>query len=167
MLTGRKLESKEKSSIIVSIDIQKPLPVVWEAVSQLDRHSEWMTDAESISFADGQTSGVGTTMDVLTRIGPFTTIDRIVVENWAPPTTIGVSHRGLVSGTGAFHLLETPSGTRFVWKESLRFPWYLGGRVAAVAAKPILRRIWRTNLARFKARLDDPCEAPVTHSRHA
>lgn len=143
------------SNIEVSIDIPQPLPVVWDVVSQLDRHSEWMTDADSISFADGQTSGVGTTMDVLTRVGPFTTIDRIVVERWNPPTTIGVSHRGLISGTGAFGLSETPLGTRFVWKEDLRFPWYLGGPVAAVAAKPILRRIWRTNLARFKASLDD------------
>lgn len=143
------------SNIEVFNDIQQPLPVVWDVMSQLDRHSEWMTDAESVSFVDGQTSGVGTTMDVLTRVGPFTAIDRIVVESWNPPTTIGVSHRGLVSGTGAFRLSETHMGTRFEWKEDLHFPWYLGGAITAVAAKPILRRIWRSNLARFKASLGD------------
>ncbi len=140
--------------IEVSIDLPHPREKVWDAVSQLDRHAEWMADAESIEFKDGQTSGVGTTMDVLTRVGPFTTLDRIIVEQWGPPSTIGVSHHGVVSGKGEFRLASTATGTRFTWQEDLRFPWYLGGRLAGIVAKPVLRRIWRANLARFAATLD-------------
>ena len=141
------------------MEVRRPIPDVWEAVSQLDRHTEWMADAESIVFVSGQTSGIGTTMDVLTRVGPFKTVDRMVVEEWIAPTTIGVSHRGIVSGTGAFHLVEIPTGTRFTWSESLHFPWYLGGPLTAMAAKPVLRRIWRSNLARFSGILEDPNNA--------
>ncbi|MGI9666554.1 MAG: SRPBCC family protein [Acidimicrobiia bacterium] len=146
------------SSIEVSIDLPTSLDEVWEAVSHLERHAEWMTDAESITFADEQRSGVGTTMDVLTRVGPLTTVDRIVVEEWTPPTTIAVTHRGIVSGEGAFHLAPTDHGTRFTWNEQLSFPWYLGGGITATLAKPVLRRIWRSNLERFSATL--PTVAP-------
>lgn len=150
------------SRVRVAVDIHQPLPVVWDALSELERHSEWMADAESIVFLDEQRSGVGTTMDVLTRVGPLTTIDRIVVQEWTPPTTIAVAHRGLVSGAGAFHLVEIPTGTRFVWEERLRFPWYLGGPVAAVAATPVLTRIWRSNLSTFKATVEESDEPSTT-----
>lgn len=148
--------------IDVSVDLPHPPDVVWDAVSQLDRHAEWMTDAESIEFQDGQTSGVGTTMDVRTRVGPFTTVDRIIVRDWAPPSTIGVTHHGIVSGTGEFRLAKTSTGTRFTWSEELRFPWYVGGPITGAFAAPILRRIWRSNLARFAATLDKPSTEPAS-----
>ena len=42
------------------------------------------------------------------------------------------------------------SRTRFTWTERLRFPWWMGGPVGALAAKPILRAVWRRNLATLK-----------------
>jgi carbon monoxide dehydrogenase subunit G len=140
--------------IEVSIKIDRPLADVWDRVSRLQDHVHWMMDVESIAFADDRTSGVGTTMRVLTRVGPFTTTDVIVVEEWVEPTSIVVSHRGLVSGDGAFHLEPDDAGTCFTWRESLRFPWYVGGGLTAFAAKPILVRIWRGNLRRFASTLD-------------
>lgn len=141
------------TAIRVSIEVSRPVDEVWKEVSNLRRHSEWMADAESIEFVGEQTSGPGTRMHVATRVGPLRTNDVIVVTEWVEGRTIGVSHEGLVSGTGAFHLEEVPSGTRFTWAEDLTFPWYLGGPVTAFFARPVLRRIWRSNLERFAASL--------------
>ena len=63
------------TDIEVSIRIDRSLHDVWDQVSRLEDHADWMMDVESITFLDNQTSGIGTTMDVLTRVGPFTTTD--------------------------------------------------------------------------------------------
>ena len=94
---------------------------------------------------------VGTTMAVETAIGPLRTTDVIEVVAIDRPHSIRVHHRGLFSGSGEFRL--EPIGdlkTKFTWHESIEFPWYLGGPVGAVAAKPILAAVWRANLRRFR-----------------
>jgi hypothetical protein len=55
-------------------------------------------------------------------------------------------------------VVATGEGARLLWSESLRFPWWLGGRIGAWVAGPILARGWRGNLARLGERvaLSDP-----------
>lgn len=140
--------------ITVSVDLPVGLERAWEKVSDLPDHVNWMADADAIEFEGEQRSGVGTVMNVLTRVGPLSTTDRIEVTHWEPRRRIAVDHRGLVQGTGEFRL--EPAGedaTRFVWEERLRFPWWLGGPVAAWAAKPVLALIWRRNLDRLRQQL--------------
>lgn len=138
----------------VSVIIEAPLQTVWEDVADLSTHVEWMSDAESIEFRSDTRSGVGTEMVVETRVGPLRTADVIEVTSWDPPTSIGVIHRGLVSGEGRFELTPMAGGTRFMWVERLRFPWWLGGPVTAFLASPILAAIWRGNLIRLKQRIE-------------
>jgi uncharacterized protein YndB with AHSA1/START domain len=137
------------ASIMVSIDIPRPIGDVWDEAARLDRHAEWMADAEHIEFLDDRRSGVGTAMRVRTRVGPIVMHDDITVEEWAEPRLITVSHNGLVSGIGSFVFEPTTGGTRFSWHEDLEFPWYLGGGLTALFARPVLTRIWRGNLERF------------------
>ena len=139
--------------VMVTIDLPYPVSVVWDELSKLERHSDWMMDAERIVFATGRQRGVGTEMRVRTRVGPFVTEDVIEVREWAEARSIGVSHRGLVTGVGVFVLTPTDSGTRFVWWEDLEFPWYLGGAITAWFAVPVLKWIWRGNLNRFSKTL--------------
>lgn len=113
-----------------------------------------MADAESIAFATEQRVGVGTRMEVATRIGPLRTTDMIEVTEWEPPGRIGVVHRGLVSGRGRFELAAMGGGTRFTWIEELRFPLWLGGPSTAWLARPVLAWVWRRNLAGLKLRLE-------------
>ena len=40
--------------------------------------------------------------------------------------------------------------TRFTWTERLKFPWWMGGPLGALAAKPILQRVWLRNLTNLK-----------------
>jgi hypothetical protein len=42
--------------------------------------------------------------------------------------------------------------TQFTWNEKLRFPLWQGGPVTALAAKPVLKRVWKKNLRHLAER---------------
>jgi polyketide cyclase/dehydrase/lipid transport protein len=137
--------------IRVGITIDAPPGEVWRTLEPIERHVDWMADAVSITFPGRQTRGVGTAFDCLTKVGPFRLVDRMVVTEWTPAKTMGIEHRGIVSGRGRFTLRRRPRGrTRFVWSEQLRFPWWMAGPVGALAAWPVLRALWRRNLRQLK-----------------
>lgn len=137
-------------TIEIGITIAAPPAEVWRVIEPVERHVEWMADAESIRFTTEQTRGVGTTFDCVTRIGPFRTIDRMAVVEWDAPNAMGIEHRGVVTGRGRFTLTPEGAGTRFTWREQLTFPWWMGGAVGAFLARPVLRAVWRRNLRRLK-----------------
>lgn len=124
---------------------------VWDTIAALDTHTEWMADAARITFVTEQREGVGTTFDCLTVVGFLRTTDRMTVTEWMPGRRMTIEHRGAVTGVGEFDLAPSPAGTRFCWSEQLTFPWWLGGRIGEVLARPVLRGIWRRNLDRLRA----------------
>ena len=137
--------------IQVGVTIDAPPSHLWRVIEPIEYHVEWMTDAESIRFTTAQTAGVGTAFDCTTRIGPFRTVDHMLVTEWVPERVMGIEHLGLVRGWGRFTLRRRPRNrTRFTWSEELEFPWALGGPVGALAAKPVLHAVWRRNLRRLK-----------------
>jgi hypothetical protein len=88
----------------------------------------------------------------VTKVGPLRTTDKMTVTDWAARQRMAVRHTGIISGTGIFELHEAgASDTKVTWTEDLRFPWYLGGVVAAFVARPVLKRIWMGNLRRFRS----------------
>ena len=123
--------------------------VVWDELRVIERHVTWMADARSLVFASDQREGVGTAFRVRTKVGPFVTSDAMTITRWVPNRIMGVVHEGLVRGTGQFTLVADPAGTEVVWEETLRFPWWFGGPLGAALAAPVLRAIWRANLARL------------------
>jgi Polyketide cyclase / dehydrase and lipid transport len=126
---------------------------VWADISDLTSHVEWMADAESIRFVSAITSGIGTEFVCDTKIGPLRLRDRMTVTEWVPGHSLGIRHRGVVAGEGRFMLKRrTRGGTKFVWEERLDFPWWLGGPLGVVMARPILKRVWRRNLATLATR---------------
>jgi uncharacterized protein YndB with AHSA1/START domain len=134
----------------VGTTISAPPEVVWRVLEPLERHVEWMADARAIRFRGPRRTGVGTELECVTRVGPFRTTDRMVVTEWEPPRTLGIAHEGAVRGRGRFTLSRRRNGrTRFTWTEHLHFPWWAGGPLGALAARPVLRRIWKRNLARL------------------
>lgn len=139
--------------IIVETELSAGTDEVWEDICDLASHVEWMHDAHAITFTSDQQQGVGVTFDCLTKVGPIRLTDRMEIAEWVEGEVMGVRHAGLVTGEGRFTL--TPTGdntTRFMWAETLSFPWWLGGPIGAQLAKPILRRIWQRNLALLKTR---------------
>lgn len=132
--------------------IDAPPPAVWRRLADIDDHVSWMADAAAIRFTGDRREGVGTTFECETRVGPLRTLDVMEVTEWREQQAMGVRHRGLVTGTGRFLLQEDGRGrTSLVWDEELSFPWWLGGAFGGLAARPVLRAVWRGNLRRFAA----------------
>lgn len=128
---------------------------VWADVENVASHVEWMHDAVAIRFTSAHTSGLGTTFDCDTKVGPFRLVDRMEITAWEPNRTMGVRHVGLVTGTGAFTL--RPAGARrteFLWDETLRFPWWMGGEVGGRVGAVVLAQIWKRNLRLLKQRIE-------------
>ena len=139
----------------VSIDIDAPVERVWAEAIDFGSHAEWMRDARAIRFEGEQHEGVGTVLIIETRVGPFRTVDRFEITEVEPMRLVAGRHLGLFTGEGRFELSETGSGrTRFTWRERIRFPWYFGGPAGAWVARWVLARIWRTNLAGLKRRIE-------------
>jgi hypothetical protein len=141
--------------ISLSVLIGAPAGAVWEHVSDLASHTQWMQDAVAIRFVSPATRGTGVVMDCDTRIGPFRLTDRLVVTEWEDGRAIAIRHEGAVTGTGRFTLADAgPAATRFTWTEDLTFPWWLGGPAAAAAARPVLAWTWRRNLAALRSLIE-------------
>lgn len=128
---------------------------MWEALRDISSHIVWMADAEAIRFTGDRTEGPGTTFDCDTRVGPLRLTDRMAVTEWRPGRVMGIRHVGAVSGAGRFTLRRVRGGTRFTWTEQLTFRWWMGGPVGAACATPVLRRLWKGNLRRLKALVED------------
>lgn len=141
--------------IKVSTVIDAPRGKVWAAVRDIPSHVSWMEDAAAIRLTSSTRSGVGTTFDTDTRVGPLRLTDRMEVTRWRRGRAMGIRHVGLVTGTGDFTLQRIPKGrTRFTWEEQLRFPWWMGGPVGGAVGGQILKRIWRRNLGNLKRRVE-------------
>lgn len=139
--------------IRVSTVLDAPPARVWADVEDIASHVEWMADAVAIRFLAADTSGVGTRFECDTKIGPFTLTDMMEITEWVPGKVMGVHHSGVVTGTGRFTLKKLRGGrTRFQWSEKLVYPVWMGGPVGAFVSKPVLRWVWRRNLARLADR---------------
>lgn len=143
------------SGIAIEIVIDAPASFVWSEIADISTHTEWMQDAVDIRFETDQHTGVGTRFDCATKVGPFRLNDAMEITVWDPPHSMGVSHRGLVGGSGVFNLEPSGSATVFSWVEKLTFPIWFGGPVGAAVASPALRAIWRANLRRLKDQVED------------
>lgn len=139
--------------IRVATVLDAPPDQVWADVQDISSHVEWMADAVAIRFLTAERSGTGTRFECDTKIGPFTLTDVMEITRWVPGKTMGVRHSGVVTGTGEFTLKKLRGGrTRFQWREKLVYPIWMGGPVGALLSKPVLRWVWRRNLARLAAR---------------
>lgn len=145
-------------SFAVTVEIKAPLGFVWTRLSDLSSHSEWMSDAASISFVTEQRRGEGVRMRVPTRVGILRVTDLMEIDEWIDGKRIGVRHVGRIGGWGRFELSDHPPRCRLTWTEHLIFPWYLGGVLTGWASRPVLRRVFRANLIRFGKRVEGDWE---------
>ena len=148
-------------NISVETIIEASLEEVWESVEDIQSHVNWMDDAVSIHFIGSRQQGVGTIFDCETKIGPFKLTDRMEITDWVERETIGVSHKGLVSGNGRFTLLQlSPRRTTFTWEESLVFPFWMGGPFRNPIGKKILEFVWKQNLKNLKGLIEGDNSSP-------
>ena len=137
--------------IETSIIINKPLDTVWQEVKVMENHVNWMEDAVKIDILSENNSGIDTKMNVLTKVGPIKLTDIITVTEWKEKESIGVIHEGIVTGEGIFYLKAlNESQTEFKWKETIKFPIYLGGVIGEFFGSYVLKYIWKKNLKNLK-----------------
>lgn len=147
--------SRADRSVVVSTVIERSPAEVWADVRNIESHVTWMQDASEIRFLGDQREGAGTRFECDTKVGPFSLTDVMEITAWEDEVRMGVRHVGLVEGTGEFTLHERgPGRTEFRWEEDLSFPWFMAGPVGAFLSRPVLRFIWRRNLDRLKARIE-------------
>lgn len=147
------------SDVTVSIDLDATPAEVWAIVEPVEDHIEWMADAVAIRFETEQTRGVGTRFLCDTKVGPIKLVDQMEITRWTPATAtqdgaMGVTHTGIVTGSGIFTIEPLAGGerTKFTWSEDLTFPWYLGGRLGEIiGGKFVLAFIWKRNLRALQA----------------
>ena len=141
--------------IRVSTVINASPEQVWAEVRDIERHVDWMADADRITFQGNRRSGVGTTFDCITKVGPIRLTDRMEITDWREGRLMGVRHAGLVTGRGRFTLERARGGrTRFTWDERLRFPWWMGGPIGGFFGGFVMRGIWRRNLKVLKGLIE-------------
>lgn len=143
--------------IEVSRVMAAPPEKVWEELADLASHPEWMRDARGIEFLSETRQGVGTRVEVETRLGPFRTLDMMEVTGWDEGHSIEMEHRGLVRGRGVLSVTREREDRAVVsWLEDLAFPWWAGGELTALLAAPVLRLVFGGNLRRLEERLSPP-----------
>jgi carbon monoxide dehydrogenase subunit G len=146
------------ASLKVSTNVAAPPAQVWADLANIASHVEWMKDAVSLNFTSSSTQGVGTTFECGTKVGPFRLTDRMEITEWVPNKRMGVRHTGLVTGSGVISLRPTrrlpgrARRTKVTWQEQLKFPWYFGGRFAAIPVVPVLWVVWRGSLRNLSNR---------------
>lgn len=142
-------------SIHVERLVRAPRARVWAELRHIDRHVLWMADAESISFTSETREGVGTTFHCRSKVGPIVLNDKMEITQWEDESTMSVVHRGIVTGEGTFSLTDHGDDTLVTWEEALVFPWWVGGPPGAVVARKVLGMIWKGNLRRLAAIIEE------------
>ncbi len=155
-MTAQKQEGKVHTIMKVSIRRSLPFPksVVWKEISQIERHSLWMTDAERIEFLSTKKTGAEVEFDCLTKVGPITVKNRMKVTNWDEPNSISVIHKSIFKGEGILSLRHlSPEYCEIQWNEQVTFPPMFLGPLGERIAKPVLERIWKKDLEQLESLL--------------
>jgi uncharacterized membrane protein len=125
-------------------DLQGPVEVVWELLTDWERQTEWQREMSNIVVTSERREGVGVEARATVRIGGISTTDLVRVDVWEPPTHLGLVHEGWVRGRGDIRLGSRPDGTtQMDWREELRPPWGILGAAGLRLFAPLLRRTFR------------------------
>jgi carbon monoxide dehydrogenase subunit G len=131
-------------------DVAAPRATVWSVLTDWERQSEWMVDANAFHVLTPQREGVGVTIRCPTNLFGVTVQDVMRVTEWEEPARLGVTHLGkIITGSGAFDLVELGAeSTRVRWWEEVDPPLgAVGEWGASTFVLPVIQRIFRRSLA--------------------
>ncbi len=142
----------------LSIDIEALPEKVWRFLVDWEHLHAWMKEGRGFRVTSRQREGVGVTAEATVRIGGISTTDPIRITRWEPPRTLEMEHLGWVKGSGLMQCLAHAAGTRIEWTETLIPPWGILGAAGMRLLKPVMRRIFASDLIRLKGLVE--CRAP-------
>jgi len=134
----------------MSIDIKLPPEAVWPFLVDWERLHLWMKEGREFRVTSPHREGTGVTAEATIRIAGISTTDPIRISRWEPPRTLEMEHLGWVKGSGLMHCHAHATGTRIEWTETLTPPWGILGAVGMRLLKPLMRRIFASDLRRLK-----------------
>ena len=134
----------------VRVRVPEAAEVVWERLTDLDRHSATIPLTRVVPPGAHMQPGLHFVGE--TRLGPVAVADRMVVQRADPPTRghpgrLEVEKFGPVAGTVWATVEQVPTGTLVIWRQSLRPAWLptvlrpAGALVARIAYTMGLRQI--------------------------
>ena len=123
--------------VAVDVMVDAPPQLVWDAVTDWPRQSEWMLGT-TVRATDLGGVGVGGGIEAFTGVGKAGFLDTMVITEWDPPRRCVVRHTGaVVKGLGIFEVIALPdSRSRFVWAEELDLPLGVLGRLGWPVVRP-------------------------------
>ncbi len=124
------------------IVLPAPPGQTWAVLVDWEHQPDWMADADEVRVTSASRAGVGTTVDVRTRVlnVPLFT-ERLEVVGWDPPRELRIAHRSFIAGVGTWTLSPAGAGTRFRWVEDLALPVPLLGALALLVYRPFMRHL--------------------------
>jgi hypothetical protein len=123
--------------IAVDVLVDAPPQLVWDAITDWPRQSEWMLGT-TVRATDLGGVGVGGGIEAFTGVGKAGFLDTMVITEWDPPRRCVVRHTGaVVRGLGIFEVVALPGNrSRFVWAEELDLPLGVVGRLGWPLVRP-------------------------------
>ncbi len=123
--------------IAVDVMVAAPPQLVWDAITDWPRQSEWMLGT-TVRATDLGGVGVGGGIEAFTGVGKAGFLDTMVITEWDPPRRCVVRHTGaVVKGLGIFEVIALPGNrSRFVWAEELDLPLGVLGRLGWPLVRP-------------------------------
>jgi polyketide cyclase/dehydrase/lipid transport protein len=125
-----------------SAELPATVTEAWDVLTDWERQSEWMRDADRVEVLGTERHGHGVRLAVRTRVfnvPAFT--ERLDVVEWDPPRRLRIAHRSFVRGFGEWRLDPVTGGVRFTWSEHLTLPAPVVGELALQIYRPYLRRL--------------------------
>jgi hypothetical protein len=109
------------------VTINATVNKVWRALVEWEKQGDWMALTRvSASDNGADDSGIGTTIEAFTGVGPIGVLDKMKVISWEPPHFCRVDHYGkVIKGIGEFRLVDLGDKTRFDWYEEIKAPAFI------------------------------------------
>jgi uncharacterized membrane protein len=134
----------------MGIDIARPPEVIWPYLVDWENLGRWMLEGEGFRVIGDRREGVGTEAEASIRVGGIRTTDRVEVTRWEPPCILEIRHHGWVSGLGYMELGPAEEGSHLFWRETLRPPYGILGRIGLRFFSRPMRRIFKRDLEVLK-----------------
>jgi uncharacterized membrane protein len=144
------------------IVIDAPIERVWSVLADVEGQPRWMTEMTEVRLLDAGPLRVGTRGQATVRILGMTTTDPVTITAFEAPTRFAIRHEGAFTGDGVITLEPGPDGSTTIvrWDETLIAP--VLPYVWALAAAPVLRRLFQGDLERLRDLVLDPAAAGAT-----